>query len=281
MPPISPYKVLGVANLSAKAVVRSAYLRLVRETHPDISGGCEKKFKEIQNAYERISDGKDRKSKTVEETAPMKAQWQNWATRQPATVDINSLPEATYLYRNMTQYKASVEKSKLKPGMWMYATSGAGPKFNNCVVLITTCHPTGGVIGYILNKSLSTAKKKTFEHSEIGRQISLDGGPCGHRGHKVLVHSDSKFASRYSSPHVQSGSSFFFDPDVTFIKMERFSPPLIMNGFCGWPPGVLDRSIKRGAWKVVMGNEKILQETPREQLFNVSKTLPTYSVEKD
>eukprot|EP01060_Flectonema_neradi_P041085 TRINITY_DN9611_c0_g1_i2.p1 TRINITY_DN9611_c0_g1~~TRINITY_DN9611_c0_g1_i2.p1 ORF type:complete len:285 (+),score=45.67 TRINITY_DN9611_c0_g1_i2:98-952(+) len=281
MPPISPYKVLGVANLSAKAVVRAAYLRLVRETHPDVNGGCDKRFKDIQNAYERISSGKERnerdRQRTTAETTTSK-QWQNWQMRRPGDVNINDLPEPTYLYRHMCQYKQPDTPSKLKPGMWMYATPGAGPKFKDCVVLITTCHDTGGVIGYILNKKISKTKKQTLEDSEIGRQTTLDGGPCGHRGHKVLVHRDAKFAAQYKSPHVQSANSIFFDPDVTFIKMGRFSPPVIMSGYCGWPPGVLDRAIQRGAWKVIVGGNKILQETHPDDLFRVARCQPTYCV---
>ena len=51
----SEYKILGLKSDANKDAVRSAYLSLALEHHPD-KGGCQEKFKEIKKAYEKILD---------------------------------------------------------------------------------------------------------------------------------------------------------------------------------------------------------------------------------
>lgn len=52
------YEVLGVNNSSSKAEIKKAYRKLAKEYHPDRNkaADAEKKFKEIQEAYEVLSD---------------------------------------------------------------------------------------------------------------------------------------------------------------------------------------------------------------------------------
>ncbi len=52
------YEVLGVARTATDDEVRKAYRRLARQYHPDVNkdGGAETKFKEINEAYEVLSD---------------------------------------------------------------------------------------------------------------------------------------------------------------------------------------------------------------------------------
>ncbi|MBQ9691221.1 MAG: DnaJ domain-containing protein [Eggerthellaceae bacterium] len=54
------YKVLGVAKGATEAEIKKAFRKLAREHHPD-AGGDEAKFKEINEAYEVLSDEKKRK----------------------------------------------------------------------------------------------------------------------------------------------------------------------------------------------------------------------------
>ena len=52
------YEVLGVNKDSKKEDIKKAYRKLVKKYHPDVNkqDGAEEKFKEIQEAYEVLSD---------------------------------------------------------------------------------------------------------------------------------------------------------------------------------------------------------------------------------
>jgi len=52
------YEVLGVSRTATAEELRRAYRRLAREYHPDVnkSPGADEKFKEINEAYEVLSD---------------------------------------------------------------------------------------------------------------------------------------------------------------------------------------------------------------------------------
>lgn len=54
------YKILGVDRNASKEEIKKAYRRLAHQYHPDKPGGDEKKFKEINEAYQVLSDEKKR-----------------------------------------------------------------------------------------------------------------------------------------------------------------------------------------------------------------------------
>lgn len=54
------YKILGVARTAGADEIKKAYRKLARKHHPD-AGGDEARFKEINEAYEVLSDDKKRK----------------------------------------------------------------------------------------------------------------------------------------------------------------------------------------------------------------------------
>src|SRR6266511_6385126 len=59
------YEVLGVARTATADEIKKAYRKLARKHHPDVNPGdksAEAKFKEINEAYEVISD-KDKRKK--------------------------------------------------------------------------------------------------------------------------------------------------------------------------------------------------------------------------
>lgn len=59
-----PYKVLGVSRSASTEDLRSAYRKLVLRHHPDTNPedpGAEERFKEIQRAYELLSDPRKRR----------------------------------------------------------------------------------------------------------------------------------------------------------------------------------------------------------------------------
>lgn len=58
------YEILEVSASASAATIKSAYRRLARKYHPDLNGGdgaCERKFKEITQAYEILSDVEKKK----------------------------------------------------------------------------------------------------------------------------------------------------------------------------------------------------------------------------
>lgn len=54
---MNPYSVLGVQTSDSKEKIKKAYRKLANEHHPD-KGGNGEKFKEIQQAYDLLKDGK-------------------------------------------------------------------------------------------------------------------------------------------------------------------------------------------------------------------------------
>jgi molecular chaperone DnaJ len=57
----SPYDTLGVPKTASAEEIKKAYRKLAREHHPD-QGGDESRFKEIQGAYDLLSDPEKRKA---------------------------------------------------------------------------------------------------------------------------------------------------------------------------------------------------------------------------
>ncbi|CCK71171.1 Mdj1p KNAG_0G01130 [Huiozyma naganishii CBS 8797] len=58
-----PYGVLGVKSSASQGEIKKAYYKLAKQYHPDINkeAGAEKKFHDLQNAYEILSDESKRK----------------------------------------------------------------------------------------------------------------------------------------------------------------------------------------------------------------------------
>jgi DnaJ-class molecular chaperone len=52
-----PYTVLGVTRQTPDAEIKQAYKKLAMQHHPDREGGNDAKFKEINEAYNKIKDG--------------------------------------------------------------------------------------------------------------------------------------------------------------------------------------------------------------------------------
>src|SRR3989338_9535599 len=54
------YEILGVAKNAGKEDIKKAYHKLAHKYHPDKSGGDENKFKEINEAYQVLTNDKKR-----------------------------------------------------------------------------------------------------------------------------------------------------------------------------------------------------------------------------
>src|SRR3954452_12351343 len=59
--PKSLYEVLGVSKNASQDEIKKAYRKLVREVHPDANTGNEERVKEVQGAYDVLSDTEKRK----------------------------------------------------------------------------------------------------------------------------------------------------------------------------------------------------------------------------
>jgi len=55
------YKILGLERTATEKEIKSAYRKLARQFHPDVNPSAESKFKEINEAYEVLSDPEKRK----------------------------------------------------------------------------------------------------------------------------------------------------------------------------------------------------------------------------
>lgn len=51
-----PYKILGVSKNASQDEIKKAYRKLAHQHHPDKKGGNEARFKEINEAYQTLSD---------------------------------------------------------------------------------------------------------------------------------------------------------------------------------------------------------------------------------
>ena len=57
-----PYTILGVPRTASEDEIKKAYRKMAHQHHPDKKGGDETKFKEVNEAYQVLSDPKKRES---------------------------------------------------------------------------------------------------------------------------------------------------------------------------------------------------------------------------
>src|SRR5919199_6150702 len=73
------YKILGVDRKADDAAIKSAYRKLARKYHPDVNKGKDERFKEINEAYEVLSDPEKRRRYDT-----LGPDWQRYAQQPPS-----------------------------------------------------------------------------------------------------------------------------------------------------------------------------------------------------
>lgn len=82
-----PYKILGVSSTASGAEIKSAYRKLAKKHHPDLNAGNADTFKEINSAYDILSDESKRAKFDRGEIDPSGKEkpgagfWRTWAGR--------------------------------------------------------------------------------------------------------------------------------------------------------------------------------------------------------
>ena len=59
------YQILGVSRTSSQDDIKKAYRKMAHQYHPDKQGGNEAKFKEVNEAYQVLSDPGKRESMII------------------------------------------------------------------------------------------------------------------------------------------------------------------------------------------------------------------------
>jgi curved DNA-binding protein CbpA len=72
-----PWHILGIPRGSSEAEIKQAYLSLAKQHHPDRNSGSDQLFKEVQHAYDTLSDPAELR-KFVDEQEAAKAGPINW-----------------------------------------------------------------------------------------------------------------------------------------------------------------------------------------------------------
>ena len=92
------YKTLGVSKNATADEIKKAFRKLARENHPD-AGGDEEKFKEINEAYEVLSDEKKRQLYDQYGTVKSHASGRSSSVNDPNRTSATRPPSAPFTAR--------------------------------------------------------------------------------------------------------------------------------------------------------------------------------------
>ena len=118
------YEVLGVAECATESEIKSAYRKLAKQYHPDTHPGnmeCEKKFREINEAYDTLSDSAKRKQYDEEHIGngvnnSSKDKKEEFRKKQSTNVDFENVYKSFEQFFGFNPYTQDVmNEEKLNP----------------------------------------------------------------------------------------------------------------------------------------------------------------------
>lgn len=145
------YKVLGIESTATQDEVKAAYRKLVRQYHPDKNSGREEFFKQIQEAYETLSDEKKR------DTYDAKLAYENY------TSDPIELAKFLRDQKNKPKkYKPPVVEEEEEEE----EVEEKKPVFNSTVALIA------GIVLLIAGANVVILKDKIFSDKQVKKEAA-------------------------------------------------------------------------------------------------------------
>jgi len=151
----------------------------------------------------------------------------------------------------------------------LIATAGIDARFDKSVILILK-HNLGGAYGVIVNQPVSEGNEG-FAH----------GGP---------VEPEKEFALYTYEIDLENGImmgttglSYVEGPD-NIAELESLEKPPRWSrkykGYAGWSAKQLDREVRKGGWRVIKYDEKLMQRTPQADIWDAANKLADKAAEK-
>lgn len=97
------YNTLGIGRSADREKIKKAYRERCKKFHPDISSGGENSFKNLQNAYEVLSN-EDKKQAYDEELKKEKTRTEASSNPKPAARPFRPAPRFTPVFYGTSQY---------------------------------------------------------------------------------------------------------------------------------------------------------------------------------
>ena len=222
------YKALGVAKGADEKEIKKAFRRLARQYHPDVNSGdkaAEARFKEINEAYEVLSDAeKRRKYDELGQSyqrwqqmggGPGGFDWNQWAAGGPggARVDYGDLNDI------LRQGGFSDFFEAMFGGMWMAGPRGAGARSQDLEheIEITLAEAFGGahrlieMDGRRLEVKIPAGVKTGSRVRVAGEApvVGVKGGPRGDLYLRIKVLPHPNFERRDDDLHCEVAVDLF------------------------------------------------------------------------
>eukprot|EP00756_Hemistasia_phaeocysticola_P005633 Hpha_TRINITY_DN13430_c0_g1::TRINITY_DN13430_c0_g1_i1::g.131076::m.131076 len=287
--PQSAWTLLGLRPGASQKKIRQAYIKLARQAHPD-HGGSDMKMQELNAAYEQVLRGD-----SPNYTSTPEERTEHWANAGFAASQEQKVREWTQMYEDLPEsmflFRASGRESVspplgLRAESILVATPKAPPRYRGCVIRLVEVRG-GAMLGYALNRQepCSITDRKDWqllkEHWGEMKEAGVGwGGPHGYYSHRVLVHKDDALAGQ-SSGTTRSAGGVHYDTDSTLAKRKRTvdrGKGHVLWGYCGWTPGVLDKAVRKGAWRVLAVGSNWPEGRDEEKMWDDAMKAPFYAV---